>query len=172
MSFSLQKYRLFILTLVFTTFVNAQSNTFRALTMDNGLSNFVVTSFFKDSTGFIWIGTDNSLDRFDGVEFKHYKFNSGNINKKRVRVITETFSGQLYIGNGIGLWKLDRQKEQPELIFPEKIDGVVTSLKWDSKDKKLYIGTEKGLFILDEDNNLQFVALDNNVLSTNNYIIK
>ncbi len=170
MTFSQIKYRLLILFFVLTAIVNAQTTTFRALTMDNGLSNFVVTSFFKDSVGFMWIGTDNSLDRFDGVEFKHYRFNSGDINKKRVQAITETFSGHLYIGNGIGLWKLDKQKEEPELIFKDKIDGIVTSLKWDNKDKKLYIGTEKGLFILDLENNLQFVPLDNNALSTNNYI--
>lgn len=170
MTFGSVKYYLLQIVTAITVLVNAQNATFRPLTMDNGLSNFVVTSFYKDSVGFMWIGTDNSLDRFDGVDFKHYKFNTGDINKKRVRAITETLSGQLYIGNGVGLWKLNKFKNDPELIFPKEIDCVVTSLKWDSKDKKLYIGTEKGLFILDLNNNIQFVALDNNVLSLNNYI--
>jgi len=164
------KYRLLLIFLIFSILIKAQTDTFRALTMDNGLSNFVVTSFYKDSTGFMWIGTDNSLDRFDGVDFKHYQFNTGDINKKRVRAIAETLSGQLYIGNGIGLWKLDKEKENPELVFNDKIDGLVTSLNWDGTDKKLYIGSEKGLFILDLKNNLKFIPLDNNTLSANNYI--
>lgn len=164
------KYYLLLTLTGITCIVNAQTATFRSLTMDNGLSNFVVTSFYKDSVGFIWIGTDNSLDRFDGVDFKHYRFNNGDINKKRVRAIAETTSGQLYIGNGIGLWKLDNKKDELQQIFSDKIDGWVTSLKWDNKDKKLYIGTEKGLFILDKENNVRFLALDKNALSANNHV--
>lgn len=170
MTFGSVKYYLLLTLTAITCIVNAQTATFRSLTMDNGLSNFVVTSFFKDSVGFIWIGTDNSLDRFDGVDFKHYRFNNGDINKKRVRAIAETISGQLYIGNAIGLWKLDKQKDELQQVFQDKIDGIVTSLKWDSKDKKLYIGTEKGLFVLDNDNNLRFLALDKNALSANNHV--
>lgn len=48
---------------------------FRPITIDDGLSNFVVSAFYKDSTGYMWIGTDNCLDRFDGINFKHYYFN-------------------------------------------------------------------------------------------------
>lgn len=170
MTFSSVKHLLFFAITAITFFVNAQNASYRALTMDNGLSNFVVTSFFKDSVGFMWIGTDNSLDRFDGVDFKHYRFKNGDINKKRVRAIAETVSGQLYIGNAIGLWKLDKQKDELRQVFQDKIDCIVTSLKWDSNDKKLYIGTEKGLFVLDIENNIRFIALDKNTLSANNYV--
>lgn len=170
MTFGNLKCFILLIIAVSTLVVNAQTELFRPLTMDNGLSNFVVTSFFKDSVGFMWIGTDNSLDRFDGVDFKHYKFNNGDINKKRVCAIAETFSGQLYIGNGIGLWKLDKQKDELEQVFRDKIDGLVTSLKWDSNNKKLYIGTEKGLFILDNEDKIRFLALDKNVLSASNHI--
>jgi len=138
--------------------------------MDNGLSNFVVTSLYKDSVGFMWIGTYNSLDRFDGVEFRHYRFNTGDVNKKYVRFITETLSGRLYLANAIGLWKLNKTNGELEQVLPKTIDCGVTALKWNSKDHRLYIGTEKGLFVMDLNENVRFIPMDNNLLSPSNCI--
>jgi len=163
------KYSILLLSILFTVNLDAQSFTFRALTMDNGLSNFVVNSFYKDSTGFIWIGTDNCLDRFDGVEIKHYPFTGTDINKKRVLAIAETNSGQMWAGNALGLWKMNRNTDKMELFSPEKINCAVFSLKWDAKKTKLYIGTDKGLFIIYKDH-VQHIALNSNVLSPGNHI--
>jgi ligand-binding sensor domain-containing protein/AraC-like DNA-binding protein len=138
--------------------------------MDNGLSNFVVTSLYKDSVGFMWIGTYNSLDRFDGVEFRHYHFTTGDVNKKWVRFITETLSGRLYVANAIGLWKVNKTNGGLEQVLPKTIDCGVTALKWNSQDRNLYIGTEKGLFVLDLAENVRFIPIDNSLLSPSNYI--
>ena len=163
-----------VILLFFVVFIQqltAQHNVFRPLTMDNGLSNFVVTALYKDSIGFMWIGTDNSLDRFDGVDFRHYYFQSGDINKKRVRCITETNSGELYVANGLGLWKLNRSEDKLELVHSEEINCGVAAIKWNSREKKLYVGSNKGLFIVDKNDNLSFIPLDKNVLSNANYIM-
>ena len=164
------KYLLLCFSCVFSLLTNAQSYTFRPLTMDNGLSNFVVTSLYKDSVGFMWIGTYNSLDRFDGVEFRHYRFKTGDVNKKWVRFITETLSGRLYLANAIGLWKLNKTAGELEQVLPKTIDCGITALKWNSKDQNLYIGTEKGLFVLDLAENVRFIPINNNLLSPSNYI--
>ncbi len=163
----LQSYCVLIL-LILTKLIVAQNYSFNSLTMDSGLSNFVVTSFYKDSTGFVWIGTDNCVDRFDGTEVKHFPFKSGNINKKRVRCIAETRRDEIYAGNGLGLWRLNREQEEMEKILSENIDCAVNSLVWDAKGKKLYIGTEKGLFILYKNHEVKFFAPEQNVLSLTN----
>ena len=93
--------------------LQAQPYMFRNVVMSDGLSGLLVNAIYKDSEGFIWLGTDNGLDRFDGVKVKHFEFrgvDSGR--KKRVNCITETDNKQLWIGNGIGLWRLNRSGPQ------------------------------------------------------------
>ena len=103
--------------------LQAQNYTFRNVVMSDGLSGLLVNAIYKDSEGFVWLGTDNCLDRFDGVKVRHFEFRgmeSGR--KKRCKYITETANKQLWVGNGIGLWRLNRAKGQLERIVPEKID--------------------------------------------------
>lgn len=85
--------------------LQAQDYTFRNVVMSDGLSGLLVNAIYKDSEGFVWLGTDNCLDRFDGVKVRHFEFRgieSGR--KKRVNSVTETANKQLWVGNGIGLW--------------------------------------------------------------------
>lgn len=164
------RYPILIVVMSFLCLVGALPASFRALTMDNGLSNFVVTALFRDSVGFVWIGTDNSLDRFDGVGFRHYTFPGGDINKKRVRSIAETNTGEVYAGNGLGLWKVNKYSSELEQVFSEQIEGSVNALLWNPTDKQLYIGSDRGLYIYRAGKSLQFVALTQNALSGMNNV--
>ena len=149
--------------------LQAQNYTFRNVVMSDGLSGLLVNAIYKDSEGFVWLGTDNCLDRFDGVKVRHYEFrgvDSGR--KKRVNCITETADNQLWVGNGIGLWRLNRVNGQLERIVPEKIDFAVNTLLPDGDI--LYIGTEKGLFI-QKDGQLLQVLTDRNMLAACNRIM-
>lgn len=160
---------LLIIYLVCGVNLQAQNYTFRNVVMSDGLSGLLVNAIYKDSEGFVWLGTDNCLDRFDGVKVRHYEFrgvDSGR--KKRVNCITETADNQLWVGNGIGLWRLNRANGQLERIVPEKIDFAVNTLLPDGDI--LYIGTEKGLFI-QEDGQLLQVLTDRNMLAACNRIM-
>ena len=48
------------------------SYSFRSISETDGLSDLMVSSFYKDSLGYIWIGTASSVERFDGVHLKHF----------------------------------------------------------------------------------------------------
>ncbi len=72
------------------------------------------------------------------------------------------------MGNGIGLWRLNRASGQLERIVPEKIDFAVNTLLSDGDI--LYIGTEKGLFI-HKDGQLLQVLTDRNMLAACNRIM-
>ncbi|MGC8159843.1 two-component regulator propeller domain-containing protein, partial [Salmonella enterica] len=65
---------LLLLVLMFAAYSKAQPYhlSFKHLTVDNGLPVGHVTKFFKDSQGFLWVGSDNGLARFDGSNVVHY----------------------------------------------------------------------------------------------------
>lgn len=112
---------LLIIYLVCGVNLQAQDYTFRSRDV-GGISGLLVNAIIKIQNGLVWLGTDNCLDRFDGVKVRHFEFRgieSGR--KKRVNSVTETANRQLWVGNGIGLWRLDRTNSQLERIVPERL---------------------------------------------------
>ncbi|ADY53186.1 hypothetical protein Pedsa_2644 [Pseudopedobacter saltans DSM 12145] len=63
---------LFVLILVVPQVSKAQLK-FKHLTINDGLSQNVVLCMIQDREGYIWMGTEDGLNRYDGYEFKHYK---------------------------------------------------------------------------------------------------
>ncbi len=84
-------------------------------TIHDGLSGNGITSIFQDSKGFIWVGTEDGLNRYDGYSFKIYRHNlqdSTSISGNHVRCIQEDKDGNLWIGTiGAGLNKWDRETD-------------------------------------------------------------
>src|SRR5690606_26575987 len=78
---------------------------FERITSDNGLSQNTVTSILMDSHGFMWFGTWNGLNRFDGYNFVIYK--SGDrqpgLSNNFVYDICEDKNGDLWIATKNGL---------------------------------------------------------------------
>jgi ligand-binding sensor domain-containing protein len=67
-------YLLFILLCAaFQTAFSQQHLNFKHLTINEGLSQNTVFSMMQDKTGFMWIGTEDGLNKFDGYEFTIYK---------------------------------------------------------------------------------------------------
>lgn len=71
--------KLYILALCFflSSFCRAQMGGFKSYTQEDGLNNSCGYQINQDSKGFIWVGSDNGLFRFDGTEFKQYNEKSG-----------------------------------------------------------------------------------------------
>ena len=164
------KYNIpFFIFLCWHMLLSAQPYTFRNVVMADGLSGLLVNTIYKDSEGFVWLGTDNCLDRFDGVKVKHFEFRGvEEVRKKRVSAIVETSDKQLWVGNGIGLWRLNRTKNELERIVPEKIDCSVNALL--CNDEALYMGTDRGLFV-QTGGKLTQVLVDKNMLAACNRIL-
>lgn len=141
---------------------------FRGLSVTEGLPDLVVNALYKDSTGYVWIGTGNSLERFDGVRLKHYLIPGTNEKLKRVNAIAEMEDHRIWMGNGMGLWRINPEKDLLEPIAAETLHHGVRSLLPDGKGT-LYIGSEAGLFIY-KNGNLEQVLIDPNVLSASNTI--
>jgi ligand-binding sensor domain-containing protein/AraC-like DNA-binding protein len=136
---------------------------FRSLSVSDGLSDLVVNACYKDRQGFVWFGTNVSLERFDGVRLKHYLIKGKSENLKRVYAIAETQGNELWVGADVGLLRLDRASDQLVAIDPTQIDTPVYCLLSDGKET-LYIGTRKGLFIY-QAGKLEHLLPDKNVFS-------
>ncbi len=76
----------------------------KSLSTANGLSDDRVTCFFKDKKGFIWIGTRNGLNRYDGHAFKVFKPSAGNsISNEVINAIAEDSRGRIWVATMEGL---------------------------------------------------------------------
>ena len=83
-------------------------------TTKEGLSNGYINSILQDSEGFIWIGTSNGLNRFDGISFKTYYFSpkdSTSIPGSGVTAIVEGSQHDIWVMTNNGLCVYDRNKD-------------------------------------------------------------
>ena len=106
---------LLTVTLAANAAPDAHPMRFDHLTLDDGLSQSAVVSIWQDSAGFMWFGTENGLNRYNGYEFDHFKQERGNPDALRndfIYDIGETADGALWIAtNGGGLARFDRNTE-------------------------------------------------------------
>ncbi len=81
---------------------------FKNISIAQGLSNKSVLSIAQDTFGFIWFGTANGLNRYDGYHFKHFTYDPGNpesIPENEINVLYTDQSGGFWIGTNNGLCK-------------------------------------------------------------------
>ena len=169
---------IWIVYFLFASNLNAQNYNFRfeSLTSDNGLSQNTVLSIFQDSRQFLWLGTYNGLNRYDGYNFKVYKMQKANpksINGQMFTSIVEDKNGNLWIASyGGGLNKYDRLTDDFTRFTFDKNNfhtipsDHVNTIFIDSKGR-LWIGTDEGLCRYNSDNN--FIRYDN-ILNSRKYV--
>ncbi len=162
------RYILIAFLMCISIFSYSRSYTFRGLSVSEGLSDMLVSAIYKDSIGYVWIGTGSSLERFDGVHIKHYSLSGRHEKLKRVNAIAEMSGNRMWMGNAMGLWQLDKKKNEWVLTASDTVNFGINSLL-SNGNGILYAGSEKGLFIYD---GLTFerVLIDPNVLSAANSI--
>ena len=99
----MKRVLLLLLILLFTCFCIAQGTHlkelhFNHLSIKNGLPEDVITTSLQDKEGYIWIGTQAGLVRYDGYTTKVYKFGLADPNRYTISVIYEDRTGGLWIG--------------------------------------------------------------------------
>lgn len=143
------------------------SQTFKGLSIKDGLSDLVVNTLYKDSLGFLWIGTSKSVERYDGVRFKHYDIPAETPKAKEVNAIIGMPGNEILFGNNSGLWKVEG--DTIIKMFPKKINRKINYLLYDESSDKIYCGGESGLYICHGDS-VSHKLINNNIYSGENNI--
>lgn len=154
-------FALFTLTLQ----VNGQRNAieFDRLNVEHGLSQNTVYSILQDHKGYIWFGTDDGLNRFDGYTFKVYTNRigeEGTLSNNRVIALLEDKSNRLWIatiGGGLNRYEWDTDSFVTYRANPLEDNSLsndrVMALCEDLSGK-IWIGTaDGGLNLFDPQNN-------------------
>src|SRR6478609_9465550 len=119
---------------------SAQMYHFEKLSEFHGLSDNRVTCFQKDRTGFMWIGTENGLNRYDGHTFQIYRpgQTTRSLSHEHINDIEEDSHGQLWISTWGGLNVINPDNDSLFVFLPGE-DGsgrsktkIASSLIWDS----------------------------------------
>ncbi len=87
---------------------------YKQISIDQGLSQSTAASILQDREGFIWIGTQDGLNRFDGHNFRVYKHDpadSTSLSNNSVWSILEDENGRLWIGTDDGLNLYDAERD-------------------------------------------------------------
>ena len=113
----------------------------------------------KDKQGNLWFGTTGEgVYRYDGKLFTQFIIKDG-ISNNSVWSILEDFSGNIWIGTGDGLFKFDG-KEIVRVSLEKTISNnkltdnsdsrITIGAMMQSKDGRLWFGTNKGVYIYNE----------------------
>ena len=146
-------FKLKLLFVVFITIVQTIFGTnpivrFNYLTTQEGLSQNHITDIFQDSRGFLWIGTFNGLNRYDGYTIKTFHNEYGNnhsLSHPSVNVIYEDKTGVIWVGTEYGLNKFDESKGQFKRYYNNSTDsekGGINDIRTINEDNtgQLWIG--------------------------------
>lgn len=133
----------------------AQSITFSHLTVEDGLSNNDVNTLIQDKTGFMWFGTEDGLNRYDGYKFKVFRndpSDSNSISDNTIWALLEDSQGYLWVGTKNGILNMfNPLTEKFSHWILSDIDvnySSITTLYEDSKGN-IWIGTRtRGVYKL------------------------
>jgi ligand-binding sensor domain-containing protein/signal transduction histidine kinase len=120
---------------------NGQSFYFRHYQVENGLSNNAVICSAQDKQGFLWFGTKDGLDRFDGYTFKIFRNDpddTGSIGSNFIHCLYEDRNGILWVGTENGLYKYNATTESFSLLQTTSI-GHIRDIQMDDKGNLWFI---------------------------------
>jgi ligand-binding sensor domain-containing protein len=118
-----------------------QSWYFRHFQVENGLSNNAVICSLKAKKGFLWFGTKDGLDRFDGYSFKIFRSDpddSGSIGGNFIHSLYEDPTGVLWVGTEKGLYQHDATTESFS-VLPEAPPGEIRDIQMDAAGNLWFI---------------------------------
>jgi ligand-binding sensor domain-containing protein/signal transduction histidine kinase len=135
----------------------SQNIRFEHISLDEGLSQSAVNAILQDRTGYLWFGTQDGLNRYDGYNFKIYKPDPNNpdsISDRWITALVEDEQGYLWVGTRLGginrynpltdtFTRFLHDENDPQSLGNNEITSLVAD------EDGLWIGTEYGLDYLD-----------------------
>ncbi|AUC81025.1 hybrid sensor histidine kinase/response regulator transcription factor [Lacinutrix sp. Bg11-31] len=151
-------------------YTSAQNNlpSIKHFSLEEGLSQVTINDLLQDKTGFVWIATQDGLNRFDGTNFKHYKYqelDSTSIPGNLTNVLLEDKNTNIWvgsIGNGLSYYnqKLERFYKV-KLKYAKNENETISDLDIDNQGNVWVASRLSGLHKLK--------SLENNTFLQENY---
>lgn len=119
----------------------AQPYSFRHYKVEEGLSYNTVICSYQDKKGFLWFGTKDGLNRFDGNNFKIFRHDADDpttIGNNFIKVLHEDDQGALWVGTGKGLYSFDAASETFKLFNNTSANEII-DIQTDNRDNLWYI---------------------------------
>ena len=120
---------------------------FRIYTAEQGLGNLTPWAMLQDRLGFIWLGTEDGLYRFDGQRFQAYGLNEG-LPSTYVECLHEDPEGILWVGTYGGLARWTGRRFASVNLDPAAARLAVTALQ-SGPGGRLWVGTTHGPYVQD-----------------------
>lgn len=165
-----------IVALLVVSTVQAQegfgrSPTFRVLGMEDGLSQSSINAMVQDREGYLWLGTQDGLNRYDGnrfAVFRHQADDSGSLPDDFILALYEDSQGNLWVGTERGgLARLSPGASHFDRFPLQELDEEGSTIGSRSGSRRstvfaisegfgaeLLLGTDKGLVVLDRSTGL------------------
>jgi signal transduction histidine kinase/ligand-binding sensor domain-containing protein len=136
-----------------SAFAASQGVVFEHLTVESGLSSNFVQSVLKDSRGFLWFGTQDGLNRYDGAGFRVYRHDPedpSSLPSSVAGVLFEDSRKRLWVGSGwgnAGLSLYDRGRDSFVRfdVKPGGSSGNNVRAIAEDRDGRLWLGTDNGI---------------------------
>lgn len=137
---------------------------FENLDTTDGLSSSTCLEVFEDREGFLWFGTIDGLNKYNGYDFEIYRNildNPNSISNNRTTVIQEDNEGNLWIGTNNGLNFLNKRTNKfsrinlyKQLSLANSNKKIINDLLYDSINNHLWVATNNGAIkiVLEDDN--------------------
>ena len=153
---SLRNYVIALICLLSNVVIGQDSNLkFENLNTLNGLSSSTCTEIFQDKEGFLWFGTIDGLNKYNGYEFEIFRSilnDPTSISNNRVNTITEDNEGNLWVGTNNGLNLFNKQTNRfirinlyKDFALSNGSQKVINDLLYDSISNTLWVATNIGV---------------------------
>ncbi|MCG9793080.1 hybrid sensor histidine kinase/response regulator transcription factor [Flavobacterium algicola] len=178
-----RNYIIYLLCLV-SNLATGQFNNLKFENLDtfNGLSSSTCVEIFQDKEGFLWFGTIDGLNKYNGYEFEIFRSvlkDSKSLSNNRINVIEEDNEGNLWVGtnNGLNLFNKKTNKFTRINLYPKNLpqsgqiyssQKIINDLLYDDINNTLWVATNNGAIkiVLSDYNpnvqNYQFSYFTNN----------
>ena len=141
-----------------STLVEAKTDImFKNITIEEGLSQATVETIYQDSKGYMWFGTNDGLNRYNGYDFKVYRNEIGSklsLTSNYIMKIVEDKNSNLWVVTLNGLNKLNSDRSEVTQYLDSDESGNLSSNKLSdiliTKDGKILISSYKGIDVYNE----------------------